>query len=219
MKKTALIVGSTGLVGSFLLQKLLEDDYYEKVTVLVRRPIDRIHPRLRQVIYEFDRPFIDKVRADDIYCCLGTTIKKAGSKDAFRKVDYGYPLQIAQFAHENGASRYAVVTAMGSDEKSMFFYNRVKGQLENELRKIPFDGLYIFRPSMLLGKRDDFRAGEDIAKIFMKLVRPLLPRNIRAIHASQVAEAMFSYVKQDLPGVHYINSGSMQQFAVTNDLP
>lgn len=219
MKKTALIAGSTGLVGSFLLQRLLEDDYYEKVTVLVRKPIDRIHPRLRQVVYEYDRPFADKVRADDIYCCLGTTIKKAGSKDAFRKVDYSYPLQIAQIAHENGATQYAVVTAMGSDEKSMFFYNRVKGQLEDELKKIPYDGLYIFRPSMLLGKRDEFRAGENIAKILMKLVRPLLPQNTRAIHASQVAETMFYHVKQTLPGIHYINSGSMQQFDVTNDLP
>lgn len=218
MKKTALIAGSTGLVGSFLLQKLLDSDYYEKVTVLVRKPIDRIHPRLRQVVYEYDRPFVDKVRADDIYCCLGTTIKKAGSKEAFRKVDYGYPLQIARFAHENGASQFAVVTAMGSDEKSMFFYNRVKGQLENELKEIPFNGLYIFRPSMLLGKREEYRMGEDIAKILMKLVKPLLPGNTRAIHASQVAEAMFYHVKQALPGIHYINSGSMQQFDVTNNL-
>jgi uncharacterized protein YbjT (DUF2867 family) len=217
--KTALIVGSTGLIGSYLLKKLLKSDHYQKVTVLVRKPLGIIHPRLNQVLYEFDRPFADKIRADDVYCCLGTTKRKAGSKEAFRKVDYHYPLQIANFAHDNGCKRYAIVTAIGSDEKSFFFYNRVKGEVEKELKKIPFESLYIFRPSMLLGIRKEFRFGEDLAKIVMRAAGPLLPANTKAIHASQVAEAMIIFMQNGSAGVHYVDSGAMQKYSVDNKPP
>lgn len=217
--KTALLVGSTGLIGSYLLNKLLSSEHYEKVTVLVRKPLDVNHPRLKQVVYEFDRPFADKVRADDVFCCLGTTIRKAGSRQAFRKVDYEYPLQIANFAHTNGAKRFAIVTAIGSDEKSFFFYNQVKGEVESELKKIPYESLYIFRPSMLLGIRKEFRLGEDLAKIVMRAIGPVLPANTRAIHASQVAEAMIVSMQNGKSGVHYVDSGAMQNFSVDNNPP
>jgi uncharacterized protein YbjT (DUF2867 family) len=217
--KTALVVGSTGLVGSYLLKKLLLSQYYEKVTILVRRTVDINHPRLKQVIYDFDQPLADKVRADDIYCCLGTTIRKAGSKKAFRKVDFEYPIQIAKLAHENGAKRYAIVTAIGSDEKSFFFYNRVKGEVETELKKIPFESLHIFRPSMLLGTREEFRLGEDLAKIVTRAIEPVLPANTRAIHASKVAEAMIVSLQKGKPGVVYVDSGAMQNFSVDNNPP
>jgi uncharacterized protein YbjT (DUF2867 family) len=217
--KTALLVGSTGLIGSYLLNKLLSSEHYEKVTILVRKAVGINHPKLEQVLYEFDRPFVDKVRADDVYCCLGTTIRKAGSKQAFRKVDYDYPLQIASFAHANGAKRFAIVTAIGSDEKSFFFYNRVKGEVEAELKKIPFNSLYIFRPSMLLGIRKEFRLGEDLAKIVMRAAGPVLPANTRAIHASQVAEAMMVYMQNGKAGIQYVDSGAMQCFSVDNNPP
>jgi uncharacterized protein YbjT (DUF2867 family) len=217
--KTALLVGSTGLIGSYLLNMLLSSEHYEKVTILVRKTVGINHPKLNQVLYEFDRPFVDKVRADDVYCCLGTTIRKAGSKQAFRKVDYEYPLQIASFAHTNGAKRFAIVTAIGSDEKSFFFYSRVKGEVEAELKKIPFNSLYIFRPSMLLGIRKEFRLGEDLAKIVMRAAGPVLPANTRAIHASQVAEAMVVYMQNGKAGIQYVDSGAMQSFSVDNNPP
>jgi uncharacterized protein YbjT (DUF2867 family) len=212
MSKTALIAGSTGLVGSSLLNLLLNNDQYSKVIVLVRKPLDISHARLEQVVYEYDRPFGDKIRADDVYCCLGTTIGKAGSKDAFRRVDFEYPLQIAQLAFANGTKRFAIVTAIGSDEKSFFFYNRVKGEVETELKKIPFEGLYIFRPSMLLGNRAEYRFGEEVGKVFMKLFDFLMPPNTKAIEASNVAQAMITTTLESRQGIFVINSGDMQHF-------
>lgn len=210
MKKTALIVGSTGLVGAYVLKFLLNSHRYDQVISLVRNPSDIRHKKLTQVKFDFDNPDASVVKADDIYCCLGTTIKKAGSKQAFRKVDYTYPLQIARMGLANGTCRYAVITAMGSDEESRFFYNKVKGELESELKELPFQGLYIFRPALLLGNRDEFRAGEKIATAFIKLVQPILPKSLKGIHASQVAGAMVQQVEKELPGVHIINSGAMQ---------
>jgi len=212
--KTALIAGSTGLVGSHLLSLLLDSDQYNRVIALVRKPLDISHTRLEQVVYEYDRPFGDKIRADDVYCCLGTTIGKAGSKAAFRKVDYEYPLQIAQLAYANGTKRFSIVTAIGSSEKSFFFYNKVKGEVENELKKIPFEGLYIFRPSMLLGNRSEYRFGEEAGKVVMKLFDFLMPPNTKAIHASKVAQAMISTTLEGQPGVFYVNSGDMQNHTV-----
>ncbi len=216
--KTALIAGATGLVGSFLLEELLEENYYQKVTILVRKPVDKYHPKLEQIVFDFDHPDKDVVVADDVYCCLGTTIKKAGSKEAFRRVDFTYPLELAKMAHENGTNNFAVVTAIGSGEKSMFFYNKVKGELEKELKKIPFKGLYIFRPSMLLGPRKEYRFGEAAAKAFMKTFGFLFSKNTKAIHASQVARAMFQIVHQGEAGVQYIDSGQMHIFTVKKNL-
>lgn len=215
---TALIAGATGLVGSFLLKELLEQEHYSKVTILVRKPLEMSHPRLQQVVFDFDNPDKSAIKADDIYCCLGTTIKQAGSKEAFRKVDYHYPMMLAQTAFDNGCKRFAVVTAIGSSEKSSFFYNQVKGELERDLKKIPFQGLYIFRPSMLLGPRKDFRLGEVAGKAFMKALGFLFPQNIKGIHASRVARAMFYHLYQQQDGVYVIDSGQMQVYTAKKNL-
>jgi uncharacterized protein YbjT (DUF2867 family) len=211
MKKTALIVGSSGLVCSYVVKYLLRSQRYHQVISLVRKPVDIQHKKLTQVVFDFDNPDPSVVKADDIFCCLGTTIKKAGSKQAFRKVDYEYPLQIARMGLTNGASRFAVVTAMGSAKESLFFYSRVKGELEADLEKLPYHGLYIFRPALLLGKRDEFRAGEKVATLFVKLLQPILPSSVKGIHASKVAGAMIHHVEKETPGVHYFDSGEMQR--------
>ncbi len=211
--KTAIIAGATGLVGSYLLKELLEEEHYSKVTVLVRKPLQQSHPRLEQVIFDFDNPDKSVITADDVYCCLGTTIKKAGSKEAFRKVDYHYPLMLGQTAFENKCQNFAVVTAIGSSEKSSFFYNRVKGELERDLKKIPFHGLFIFRPSMLLGPRKEVRLGEEAGKFFMRAFGFLFPKNMKGIHASQVAGAMAYYLVKQQSGIHIIESGQMQGFS------
>ena len=150
MKKKAIVAGASGLVGSYVVRELLKRDEYEEVKVLVRKPLNLGDPALKQVMYDYEQPDPDEVKADHVYCCLGTTMKKAGSKEAFRKVDYEYPLQLAKAASENGAEKFALISAMGANTKSFFFYNRVKGQVEEALREFPFKTTCIFRPSTFL---------------------------------------------------------------------
>lgn len=214
MDRTALVAGATGLVGSFLVKMLLEDEHYARVRILVRNPVDLVHPKLDQVLFDFEQSDHTKIVADDVYCCLGTTIKNAGSKEAFRKVDYDYPLAIARPARANGALRFGLVSAMGADAGSRFFYNQVKGELEEELRQIPFDTLAILRPSLLLGPRKEYRAGEEVGKIIARGLSFLFPRNYKGIHASQVAACLINQVKVAPAGIHVVLSGQMHNWPV-----
>jgi len=214
MMETALVAGASGLTGSCLLEQLLESDRYDRVKALVRRPLEREHPKLEQVVFDYDNPDPEIIEADHVYCCLGTTMKKAGSKEAFRKVDYDYPLQLARMAYRNGAQKFALVSAVGANSRSTFFYNRVKGQLEADLREIPFQSVYIMRPSMLLGSRKEKRTGEELGKAVMKPLRFLFPSNMKPVHASQVAACMADQMNRDEQGVHVIPSGRMLNYPV-----
>ncbi len=198
--KTALVVGATGLIGNNLVRQLTDSALYERVTVLTRRPLTWQHPRLQETNYDFDRPNALLVQADHIFCCLGTTIRQAGSRDAFRKVDYQYPMDIAQTGRANGASLFAIVTSMGADAASTFFYNRVKGEVERDLAALDYPALLIFRPSLLLGRRD-FRLGERVGEGFMRLLAPLIPVKYRAVEASNVAAAIIKYAQKGDSGV------------------
>ncbi|MBW6478250.1 MAG: oxidoreductase [Bacteroidales bacterium] len=212
--KTALVSGATGLVGSFLVKMLLEDGYYDKVKIIVRKPVDLNHPSLEQIIYDYENPEPEKFEADDVFCCLGTTIKKAGSKEAFIKVDYEYPLQVAQATQKAGARNFSIITAIGASSKSKIFYSRVKGEVEEKLQEIPFHSLQIFRPSMLLGPRKEFRTGEEIGKIFARMLWFLFPKRYRGIHVSQVAGCMISKIKEAKPGLQIIESDQMHEWPV-----
>jgi len=216
MEKTALIAGATGLVGSYVLTELLNNSTYAKVTALVRKPINIQHSKLSQVVFDFDNPDAEKVVANHVYCCLGTTIGKAGSKPAFIKVDKEYPLSLANLAFKNGCETYSIITSVGSSEKSLFFYSKVKGQVEAGLRGIPFKSLCIFRPSMLLGPRQESRFGEEFGKVVMKVIGFLTPAGARAIHASQVAAAMVYHTLNSMEGVYIIDSATMQRFVKAN---
>lgn len=215
--KTALIAGASGLTGSYLLKLLLESGKYDRVKALVRRPLGLTldYPSLQEIVYDFDHPDPMTVQANHIYCCLGTTMKKAGSKEAFRRVDHDYPLELARMARQNGAEKFALVSAVGANTRSMFFYNRVKGQLEENLGKMPFEALYIMRPSMLLGPRNEKRPGEEIGKALMKPLRFLMPANMRPIHVSQVAAAMPDCMNRKEKGTHIISSAQMQKYPVS----
>lgn len=206
-KRTALIAGGSGLVGGHLLQMLLDNDAWERVTSLGRTQLPLTHARLRQQTVDFDR--LEEQReifgADDVFCCLGTTIKKAGSQQAFRRVDHDYPLAIAKLAKQQGAKQFLVVTALGSDAGSPIFYNRVKGELERELRGLELPSLHVFQPSLLLGDRREHRAGERVGAVFMKLAGPAMVgplRKYRAIEASVVARAMLRTALGAQEGVH-----------------
>jgi uncharacterized protein YbjT (DUF2867 family) len=212
--KTALLVGATGLVGSALLPLLLAADRYAKVIVVGRRPVPLVHPKLVQVVTELSE--LDNVRlrliADDVYCCLGTTMRQAGSKEAFFEVDFRYVVKLAAIATANFAAQFLVVSAMGADAASRFYYNR-KGEMEATVRQAPFRALHIFRPSLLLGQRTAPRLGEQVGAFFLNLVGPLLRggwRNYRAVPAAAVAQAMLRAAENEDRGVHIHESGSLQ---------
>ena len=210
--KTALVVGATGLVGNVLTHRLLDSSAYEKVKVLVRHSLGWQHPRLQEIQYDFDHPNGLLVQADDVFCCLGTTMKKAGSKDAFRRIDYKYPLDVAQRALVNRAKQFFLVSSMGANSDSSIFYNRVKGELERDLAALNYPALFIFRPSLLLGERSEFRLGERIGEGLMKLLNPLIPAKYKGIRVESVANAMFQKAQEGLTGKHIIESDQLQNF-------
>ncbi len=193
--RTALIAGASGLVGGFLLRQLLELPEYGRVVSLGRRPLALTHPKLVQVTVDFAA--LEKVtadlRCDDAFCCLGTTIKRAGSQENFRAVDHAAVLAVAWAARRNGAARFFVVSSLGANAQSRVFYNRVKGETEEALEVLDFQTLGIFRPSLLLGPRAEKRLGERVGAALMWVAEPLLLgslRQYRAIQAEVVARAM-----------------------------
>ena len=210
--KTALVAGATGLIGDLLTHQLVESTAFDRVKVLTRKALTWQHPRLQEILFDFDHPNSLLLQADTIFCCLGTTIKKAGSKAAFRNVDYQYPLDIARLGLANGASQFAIVTAMGADSNSMVFYNQVKGDIERDLAALNYPSLLIFRPSLLLGNRTEKRLGERIGSGFMRLFAPLIPAKYKAIEASQVANAMLQTSQQHLTGKHIFESDVLQGY-------
>ena len=212
MTRTAWIAGATGMVGSHLVDVLLEGDTFASVVALGRRPLDRSHPRLAQATVDFaalDAASLPAVT--DAFCALGTTIKKAGSKEAFRAVDYDAVLSFARAAKAKGAARFYVVTSLGADAGSLAFYNRVKGEVEDGLRALGFEGLAIVRPSLLVGERSESRPGERLAVAVTGLLGPLLkPFASRPIAGATVARALAAIAKAPPTGARVYLSGELQ---------
>jgi uncharacterized protein YbjT (DUF2867 family) len=218
LQRTALLVGATGLIGDGLLELLLEDEYYDKVVVLARRRLTFDYPTLVQHIIDFNSLEVSAslVQANDVFCCLGTTIKKAGSREAFRKVDYEYPLKIAELAADHGANQFLIVTALGADPNSTIFYSRIKGEIEQAVSKLPFRCVHIFRPSILVGERREFRLGESMGIALMRFFSFLMVgswRKYSPIRAEVVAKAMIAAAKTNHPSVSIYESDVMHQMA------
>lgn len=205
----ALIIGATGLVGKTLTQQLLDANYYTSVRVLVRRKTFAPHPKLHEVIIDFESLTDCLCVADHVFCTLGTTIKRAGSKQAFRKVDYEYPLTFANKCLQGGSRVFCLVTAMGADSKSLIFYNQVKGDVEQAITQLPIPQIGIFRPSMLVGNREEHRLGESIGQRVMEIFDFLIPAKYKAISADKVARAMVLFAQQEQPGVTIMESDAM----------
>ena len=215
-QKTALIAGATGLVGSALLELLLNSDAYSQVTVLTRRPLKRSHPKLKEVEINFDEleNYTDQLRADVFFCCLGTTMKKAGSKEKFYKVDYEYPQELGKIAKTNGAGQFHLVSAMGANANSSIFYNRVKGEIEATLANMQLPSLQIYRPALLTGDRKEHRTGEKISITLFKVVDPLLVgglKKYRSIPAATVAKAMYKTSRDHFGGVKIFESDQLHE--------
>ena len=215
-KKIALIAGSSGLVGKEVLKLLLENDQYEKVYSLVRRKSKFSHPKLNELVIDFDKlsselSGIQKV--DEIFCCLGTTMKVAGSKEAFRKVDYQYPFELSKWGKSIDAKHYLMISAMGADPGSSIFYNKTKGEVERDITILNIPKITFLRPSLLYGDRIESRLGEKIGIFFFKalsflFVGPL--KNYKAISVQKVAAAMVKNSNRESSGVSIILSGEMQ---------
>jgi uncharacterized protein YbjT (DUF2867 family) len=218
--KTALLIGSSGLVGSHCLDYLLADEYYSHVEILVRRPLAVEHPKLIQHELNFEQlnEEVSKIKVNDVYCCLGTTIKIAGSQEAFRAVDFTYPIEIAKLCRANGADQFLLVTALGANPNSSIFYNRVKGEVEASISKLDFKSIYIFQPSLLLGKRPNRRLGEEIGQNISKWLSFVFKGPInkyKPIEAKAVAFAMIQSSKTQLQGTQIIESSQIQAIYTT----
>lgn len=206
--RSVLLLGATGLVGGECLRQLDADPGVSRITVVTRRPIAAASPKVDAVVLDLDalatRPELFHV--DQIFCALGTTMKQAGSREAFRKVDCEYPLAAATLGAQNGAHHFLLVSALGASATSHIFYNRVKGELEDALRSIPYRSVTIARPSVLLGDRKDRRLGEEIAKRFGWLA----PGKYKPVHASDVARTLVRAARDDRPGLRIIESDEIR---------
>lgn len=194
-KRTAIVIGATGFTGTFLVKQLCESEEYVSVSVIARNNISYKHPKLEVKIKDFDMlEEKDFEIADDLFCCLGTTMKKAKTKENFEKVDLIYPLQIASLAKKRGIHHILAISAAGSSKKSPFFYSRIKGQMEQQLIDLNLPKLSIFRPSLLTGGRKEFRLGERLAEGVFQLLNPILfgpLKRFRSIEGKQLAYAMY----------------------------
>lgn len=207
MSRTALLAGATGLVGSRLLPRLLDDPRYAAVRVLTRRPLGVTHPRLHVIHTDYaDLPALsDALGADDVYCCLGTTQKAAGSKAAFEAVDLSLVAGLAQGARRAGAKRFLVISAVGAGRQSPSFYSRVKARMEQAVSALDYEAVHILRPSLLLGERAEHRPAEALGQKLAPLLSPLLRGPLapyRPVTADEVAQALRRLAFSDQRGVH-----------------
>ncbi|WP_409273290.1 NAD(P)H-binding protein [Neobacillus sp. SCS-31] len=222
-KKSALIAGATGLVGNELLQLLINNQNYEKIYALVRRPLEVKHPNLVEVICNFER--LEEVEqyftVDDVFCTLGTTIKKAKTKEAMYRIDVEYPIAMAELAKQKGATHFLIVSSFNADKNSRFWYPKIKGELEEKLKKIPYEAMSIFQPSLLLGDRDEFRFFEKIAIGVVRGLSSIFGSQLRSrmgIDAKTVAAAMFLVAQKETKGIRTYSVGEMENIKKSNPL-
>ena len=205
--KTAIVIGATGLVGSTLVKQLLDNSIYSKVVLLLRKSLSMSHSKLTQEVIDFDNPDASKIVGNDLFCAMGTTLAKAGSKEAQYKIDCTYPYEIGKIAKVNGVKQYILVSSVGANFDSSNFYLKTKGDLEKKIESLGFQNFVSVRPSMLLGNREESRLGEKIGKVLSNILSPLLFGSLRKYHgieASDVAKAMQRFANQGLSGVKYM---------------
>jgi uncharacterized protein YbjT (DUF2867 family) len=202
--KTAIVIGATGLVGNFITRNLLDDARYEKVKVFVRRSLHISNPKLEEHVISFDKIDVwkENLTGDELYSALGTTIKKAGSKEAQYKIDFTYQYEVAKGATRNRVKKILLVSSAGANYKSGNFYLRMKGKLDEAVQQLSLEQIFIFRPSILAGDRLERRLGESLGIKIAGTITKIIPalKKYRPIEASRVAEAMIKSANQKLPG-------------------
>ena len=218
MKKTAIILGATGLTGSLLLNKLVQDDSYTSIKLFLRKPTGLAFPRIKEFIGDvihldsFKEDFI----ADEVFCCIGTTAAKTKDREVYKAIDRGIPAKAAQLCKQNNIPVYMVVSAMGANASSNIFYNRTKGQMEEVVLSQQIPVTYILRPSLIIGKRPENRIGETMAAWMMKILNPFLLgklKKYRSIKAETIATTMHLLAKTKIQMSTIIESDKIQQIA------
>ena len=205
-----LLVGATGLVGRHVLELALADSRVTDVVAPVRRALPE-HPRLQAPQVDYERLPDDAPwwKADAVICTLGTTMKLVGSAEAFRRVDHDYPLAVARLARRHGTPTYVLNSAMGANSRSLFLYNRVKGELEQHLEQVGFSSLTLVRPGLIGGPREDYRRGERAMSKVLSVLDPALPRAWRINPAATIARALLDAALAPQPGVHVVASAQL----------
>lgn len=192
MKKTAILIGATGLSGGFLLDNLIADSNFEKIIIFTRRSVEKTSPKIEEHIVDLLEleNYKDLFKGDVVFCCIGTTKKKTPDDDSYRKVDYGIPVAAARMAKENSIDTFIVISALGADYKSKVFYNRIKGEMERDVLNEIILNTYILQPSLIVGERDEKRFGEDVASVLMRTFDVLVPEKYKFIYAKTIAKTM-----------------------------
>lgn len=216
MNRKALVVGATGATGRSLVSQLIKDDKYEIVYILHYRPSGfENEPKVIEFVRSFDSLFdfrLDNV--DDVFCCIGTTIKKAGSKAEFTKVDKDYVVDLGKWAKIDDVISFHVISYLGADKESSIFYNRVKGEMEAELTALNLPSLYIYHPPLLRAKRDEFRFGEKLGDIVLSIFSPFMLGSLKKhkpLAVEKLAASMIQHAENSKSGVHIVSSEEMQK--------
>jgi uncharacterized protein YbjT (DUF2867 family) len=201
----ATLIGATGLIGSHLLELLLNDEYFDTVRILVRRPFEPDHPKLEKKLVDFSDIESFRLALEDsevVFCAIGTTQKKVkGNKDTYRKIDYDITVNTARFCKLNGCENFVFVSSVGANSKSNNFYLKLKGEIEEAVAAVGLKNVHIMQPSLLLGKRRESRFGEKIAQRVMPVISFLLPAKYKPAKAINVAKAMIRLVKEKQIGL------------------
>jgi uncharacterized protein YbjT (DUF2867 family) len=208
-ERSVLVAGWTGLVGGELLEQLEADPTIARIVAIGRRPAPSAPPRITTRVVDYDHLDADAglFAVDQIFCALGTTMKQAGSKEAFRRVDFEYPLKLARLGLSKGARHFLLVSALGANVESRIFYNRVKGELEDSLRTMGYRSVTIVRPSLLVGKRPELRLVERVGMV----IGEIIPGRYRPVKARDVARALVVASRADVPGLQIIESEDIKQ--------
>ncbi|MFM2485957.1 NAD-dependent epimerase/dehydratase family protein [Celerinatantimonas yamalensis] len=203
-----LLVGSTGLVGSHVLHLALAEQRVQEVLVLTRRALNIQHPKLRTQIVDFENLPEDARlwHADAVICTLGTTMRIAGSKAAFRRVDYAYPLAVAKRARQHHTPAYVLNSALGANPTARIFYNQVKGELERDLTQLGYPSLSLIRPGLIGGAREQVRLGEQTLSVVLNILSPLLPRRWHINPAPRIAQALIEAALEQPQGTNIVTA-------------
>ncbi len=208
-----LLAGATGLVGRHVLTQLLAAPECRAVVAPTRRALDVVHAKLDNPLVDFEQLPAQAPwwRADAAICALGTTMRQAGSREAFRRVDHAYPLAIGRLARQHGATAFALNSAMGADPRSRLFYNRVKGELERDLQALGYPSLVLVRPGLIGGERAQPRRAERAAAVVLGALGPLLPRRYRINPAERIAAALVEHALHPRAGVQVVDAAQLAE--------
>ncbi|MEH6764326.1 MAG: NAD(P)H-binding protein [Aequorivita antarctica] len=198
MKKTAIILGATGLTGGILLEKLLKDPSFEKIKLFSRSSAENNSSRIDEHLINMFQleDHSEAFKADVIFCCIGTTKANTPDKETYKKIDYGIPVTAAKLAKQNGIKTFIVISAMGADADSSIFYNKTKGKMQRDVLQQNIENTYVLQPSLIAGDRNENRFGEKAATVFMKTFGFLIPKKYKMIKAETIAEAMLVLAKE-----------------------